>query len=216
MKRSVLPTFFNFMVMIIAMAGGSASGKTTVLNKLALEYEGRGISFISSDNYYKEQALQSLDEEGEINYDLPSALYVDKLVQDITDLKNGKTILVEEYTFNNPNAQSNLLKYEPRPIIIVEGLFVFHFQALQPLLDYKVLVDAPENVRLERRLKRDAIERGYPEKAVQYQWTNHVLPAYKKYLSPYKSEANLIIDTQLSFEKDYQKLCAFLDKQLQE
>lgn len=200
--------------MIIGLAGGSASGKTTVLAKLEERFEGKGVSFISSDNYYKEQHLQQRDENGEVNYDLPTALFEDKLVADIAKLRNGEAIEIEEYTFNNPNVTPRLLKYEPTPVVVVEGLFVFHFEALQPLLDYKILIDAPELVRLQRRLQRDGVERGYDEKVVKYQWENHVLPAYNKYLAPYKPSADLKVDTHHSFEEDYNKLVAFLDEQL--
>lgn len=201
--------------MIIAIAGGSASGKTTVLNQLADDYKNKGISFISSDNYYKAQHEQFVDENGQINYDLPSALNEGKMVKDIADLRAGKEVFVEEYTFNNPNVTPKMLHYKPTPIIIIEGLFVFHFPNLQPLLDCKVLIQAPEEVRLERRLKRDAVERGYPANEVMYQWENHVKPAYNKFLTPYKTSADLMVDTHQNFDTDYKKLTAFINKQLQ-
>jgi uridine kinase len=201
--------------MIIAIAGGSASGKTTVLNRLAEDYSNQGISFISSDNYYKNQQEQLVDENGQINYDLPSALHEDKLVADLANLKTGNEVFIEEYTFNNPEAKPQMLHYKPTPIIIIEGLFVFHFPTLQPLLDYKVLIHAPEEERLARRLKRDALERGYPEKEVRYQWKHHVKPAYDRFLTPYKADADIIVDTHVSFENNYKKLTSFINKQLQ-
>lgn len=201
--------------MIIAIAGGSASGKTSVLNQLAVDYKNQGISFISSDNYYKNQSEQLVDENGQVNYDLPTALHEDKLVADIALLKGGKEVFIKEYTFNNPNAVPKTLHYQPTPIIVVEGLFVFHFPKLQPLIDCKVLIDAPEEVRLARRLKRDAVERGYPAKEVLYQWDHHVKPAYQQYLTPYKTAADIVVDTHAHYQEDYKKLTSFINKQLQ-
>jgi uridine kinase len=200
--------------MVIAIAGGSASGKTTLLSQLANDFDQNLISFISCDNYYRDQGYQSKDKNGAINYDLPTALDVDRLIQDITSLKAGKSIAIKEYTFNNPTAIPKIIQYQPTPIIVIEGLFVLYEPKLKPFLDFKVFVDAPEDIRLSRRLKRDVAGRDYSESSIMYQWKNHVLPAYQTYLEPYKSMADMKIDTQLTFEADYEKLKAFLRKQL--
>src|SRR5690606_21601712 len=108
-------------------------------------------------------------------------------------LFDGHTVYKEEYTFNNPNIKPKLLEIKPAPILIVEGLFIFYYEEVNQLLDYRIFLDADESIALERRLKRDLIERGYDHDDVMYKWINHVVPAYNQYLLPYKSETDLVI-----------------------
>jgi len=127
------------------------------------------------------------------NFDLPATIDRQQFVQDINHLISGITIEKREYTFNNPNAVAKILEIEPAPIIIIEGLFIMHFREIADRLDMKIFIDTEEDVALQRRLKRDLIERGYSQDDVIYKWVNHVVPAYKEFLLPYKNECDKII-----------------------
>jgi uridine kinase len=159
------------------------------------------ISIISQDNYYKPKAEQERDENGEVNFDLPTSIDKDTFFQDIKLLIEGKSVSFQEYTFNNDNQQPKKVIIEPAPILVVEGLFVFHYPEIRHLLDLRVYLDVREELKLERRIKRDRDERGYPESVVRYQWENHVLPSFKKFLKPYRDDSHLIITNNITFDK---------------
>ena len=108
-------------------------------------------------------------------------------------LINGEVVYKREYNFNNPLAVTKILEIHPAPIIIVEGLFILHFTEINERINHKIFIEADENVALERRIQRDGIERGYPEDDVLYKWHNHVMPAYKEYLLPYKDTCDQLI-----------------------
>src|SRR5206468_7367966 len=108
-------------------------------------------------------------------------------------LINRETIYKKEYTFSNPNAVPKILEIKPAPIMIVEGLFIFHFKEIADLLDLKIFIEANEEVALMRRLKRDLEERGYSHEDVIYKWENHVMPAYKEFLLPYRDVCEQVI-----------------------
>ncbi len=107
-----------------------------------------------------------------------------------------------EYTFNNPAATPQMLTFEPAPIIIVEGIFVFHFPEINRLLDLKVFVDAKEHLKLHRRILRDIDERGFSLEDVLYKYTHQVVPAYEKYIAPYQHDADLIIPNNQELKED--------------
>jgi uridine kinase len=118
----------------------------------------------------------------------------------------GETVLQKEYTFNNPSVEPKLLEIRPAPIVIVEGLFILHFEEISELLDLKIFIETDEEIALQRRLKRDLLERGYPEGDVLYKWNNHVMPAYKMYLLPFKDECDEIITNNSHVAEDIIKI----------
>lgn len=186
---------------IIGIAGGSASGKTSFLRDLKKYIDEEYLTIISQDNYYHPKEEQFIDENGEINFDLPTSIDRVHFHQDLLSLMANKTIEKKEYTFNNKDAEPNLIQLKPAPIIIMEGLFIFHYEEIRNLLDLRVFLDVREDIKLQRRIKRDAIERGYPEETVRYQWDNHVMPSFKTYLRPYRDDANIIITNNFTFDK---------------
>jgi len=200
---------------LVGIVGGSASGKTTFIQRLAAQFETDQLCVISQDNYYVPQEEQLCDENGEINYDLPTSINRNEFYRHLCQLLEGEEIYLREYTFNNPDKEASLLVVKPAPVIIMEGLFVFHYEEIRELLDLKVFIDAEEDVKLERRLKRDAEERGYPKDTVLYQWQNHVLPAFEQYLLPYKAFSDIIITNNTSFDKGLEVLVHHLKTQLQ-
>lgn len=177
----------------IGIAGSSGSGKTFFLNSFLRHFATGEITLISQDDYYIPANTKTKQENRLYNFDLPTAIDREAFHRDVTDLFNGKTIYRQEYTFNNPEIKPEILAISPAPILMVEGLFIFHYEEINALLDYKIFIDADEDIALGRRLKRDLVERGYDHDDVMYKWVNHVVPCFQTYLLPYKSLCDLII-----------------------
>lgn len=178
---------------VIGVAGGSGSGKTFFLKCFLHHFTSEEVSLISQDDYYRPKQEQQIDENGWINFDLPDGIDDARLLHDLKKLLEGDCVEKKEYTFNMNEAQARTLNIASAPIIIVEGLFVFHFKEIAKLFDMKIFMDADEEITLNRRISRDEIERGYTRDMVMYQWVNHVLPAYKQYLLPYKDTCHKVI-----------------------
>ncbi len=188
---------------VIGIAGGSGSGKTFFLKCFLNHFKEDEVCLVSQDDYYFRVAQNMTAEENKLyNFDEPCTIDNDLFTSDISKLINGETVLQKEYTFNNPNAEPRLLEIKPAPIIIVEGLFILHFEEISQLIDLKIFIDTEEEIALQRRLKRDLIERGYPEDAVLYKWNNHVVPAYKTYLLPYREECDQVITNNTHIAED--------------
>lgn len=183
---------------LVGITGGSASGKTHFLKSLKEKFSPQQVCFISQDDYYKPLENQFKDKKGVVNFDLPEAIEMEKFYDDLVSLSKGETIKKMSYNFNNPDAACELMDFSPSPIIIIEGLFIFYHQGIFDMLNLKVFVDADDDIKLERRLKRDMEERGIPKEMVTYQWYNHVKPAFQQYLAPYKEKADVVIKNNVS------------------
>jgi len=212
----ILYRYLNFvkktMPYIVGIAGGSASGKTTFITKLKKHYHNGQLCIISQDHYYKALSEQTVDENGNVNFDLPDGIDFRRLVKDINKLKAGKDAKIVEYTFNNPQKFPKTITFEPAPIIIIEGLFIYTDAKLSKLFDLKLFIDAEMDVMLERRLQRDTKERAYSEDQIRYQWDFHVKPSYDKYLLPYRNEVDLVIVNNKSFKRGLEVLKNHLDQ----
>jgi uridine kinase len=197
-------------VYVVGIAGGSASGKTLFLNRLrALLPEG-AVCIVSQDNYYRPREEQARDENGQVNYDLPTSIDREAFKNDVRLLMSGQSITRSEYTFNNPNIPARKVVVESAPIIVVEGLFVFHYAEIRHMLNLRVYLDVREEIKLQRRIERDATERGYDESTVRYQWEHHVLPSFKKFLKPYRDDSHIIITNNITFDKGLEVLADHL------
>lgn len=200
--------------MVIGICGGSGSGKTTLLRRISDYYKDFKPSVFSMDNYYKPIQLQFRDENGHVNFDLPTALYLDKLSADLETLLRGEAIEVKEYHFNSPPEKHVLITVEPSELIIVEGLFSFHYEAVRSKLDYAVFMDVDLAVQLDRRLYRDQETRGYSREAILYQWKNHVIPCYESYLLPYQQTADFQFRNDYRSDIDFEHLVKLIDTRL--
>jgi uridine kinase len=179
---------------IIGVAGGSGSGKTFFLKCFLEHFTEAEVCLVSQDDYYIPVAHNMTKEEiMYYNFDLPSTIDYEHFNDDINRLVSGETILKKEYTFNNHDMVPRMLEIKPAPIIIVEGIFILHFRKVASLLNLKIFIEADDHIALQRRVKRDLLERGYSRDDVLYRWVNHVVPAYNKYLLPYKSECDQVI-----------------------
>lgn len=186
---------------IVGISGGSASGKTSFLKGLNQVLPNHSTCIVSQDNYYLPIQEQSKDLNNQVNYDLPTSIDREAFYMDMMLLSNGELVEREEYTFNNSSKQAKFITMQPAPLLIMEGLFIFHYSEISDALDLKIYIDSEESIKLKRRLKRDKDERGYPEETVMYQWENHVMPAYLAYLKPYKQYADIIVSNNHSYEK---------------
>ncbi len=196
--------------LIIGVTGGSGSGKTHFINELLKNYNDREVCLITQDNYYIKKELQPIDKNGIENFDLPESIDEENLYQDIKSLINGKEVRLAEYTFNNPNTNPKTIIIKPAPVIIVEGILVFYWQRIRSLFDLTVFIEAKDHIKVQRRINRDAKERGYDLEDVLYRYEHHVTPIYEKYILPLKAEMDLIIPNNIDFKKGLVVLSAYI------
>jgi uridine kinase len=195
---------------IIGITGGSASGKTLFLTRLMEQFDTDDICLLSQDNYYRPKEHQTQDENGIENFDLPGAIDDVAFAADVEKLRSGQMVTREEYTFNNSDKIPNLLHFHPKKILVVEGIFVFHFPEVAKLLDLKIFIDAQDKIKLKRRIKRDNEERGYDLQDVMYRWKYHVKPTYEEFIRPHKRSCDIVIPNNHHFEKGLQVIVSYL------
>lgn len=200
---------------ILGITGGSASGKSLFLTRLLEQFSAEEICLISQDNYYRPIHEQIKDENGIENFDIPSSINDVLFGSHLQSLINGQSVQIQEYTFNNAAAKPKMITFEPRPIIVVEGIFVFHFEAIAKLIDLRVFIDAKDKIKLNRRIQRDNVERGYDMDDVLYRWKNHVTPTYNTYIKPHKKNVDLVIPNNTDFQKGLQVLSVFLRSKIE-
>jgi uridine kinase len=201
--------------MIIGICGGSGSGKTTLLHRISEAFAFLEPSVFSMDNYYRPIEEQHIDENGKVNFDLPGALNERQLVDDLYRLIAGEEIQVSEYHFNAPPDRKNFITIKPSKMIIVEGLFLFHFEAVRAVIDFSIFISVHPKTQLERRINRDTTTRGYSVEDIMYQWEHHVLPCYTNYLLPYLAHADFNYRNDEHAEHDFKLLIESIDKRLE-
>lgn len=182
------------MAKILGIAGGTASGKTTVakkLKELAIPY-GK-VSMLRLDDYYKDMAHLSLEERKQINFDHPDSYDFDLILQHIEDLLNGKSIEKPIYDFVLSVRTKETELVEPSDVIIIEGIMIFTDERLRKLFDMKIYVDTPDDIRFIRRLKRDIRDRGRTVESVVNQYLTTVRPMHHSFVEPSKRYADIII-----------------------
>lgn len=195
---------------LVGITGGSASGKTLFIKQLLESFPREEICLLSQDHYYRDRHLQPKDTRGVSNFDMPESLDLDAFAKDVARLHAGETITLREYTYNNPNVVPKTLVFRPAPVMVVEGIFAFYRDDIRNQFDLKVFIDAEEHIKLSRRIRRDGQERGYDMDDVLYRYEHHVAPTYERYIRPFKSEADLIIPNNHSFDKALEVLIHFL------
>ena len=178
---------------VVGVGGGSGSGKTTFLSLLIRRLGPVHCTCINLDHYYRALAEQPRDAQGEVNFDLPECIDHEAFLADFRSLCTGKEVIKKEYTFNQPGKEPKMIRLLPNPVLLVEGLFLFHFREIMDTLQLKVFLDVPDELRLQRRIARDGSERGYPEDVVRYQWEHHVRPAFNSFIEPFLPQCDLII-----------------------
>jgi len=195
---------------IIGITGGSGSGKTTFIRQLRNHFTPEELCILSQDDYYKPRDVQRRDDQGVYNFDRPKSIDKKAFIEDIRCLMEGRPVERLEYTFNNQDAKPHTLVFQPAPVLIVEGIFVFHFKKIREMLDLKVFLHAKENLKVIRRIKRDKEERNYPLEDVLYRYQYHVLPTFEKYIQPYMDEADIIINNNRHFDKSLNVMVGYI------
>lgn len=177
---------------IIGFGGGSASGKTTLVEQLQARF-GSAVSVLHFDDYYKDLSHLSFEERTKINFDHPDAFDLSLLEEHLRTLKNGVSIVKPTYDFVVHNRSAKTEQMVPSPIIIVDGLLTLAIEEIAALCDLKIYVDVPADIRFIRRLERDMVERGRSLASIKAQYLTTVRPMHEQFVTPSKKYADLII-----------------------
>lgn len=178
---------------IIGIAGGSGSGKSTFAQRLKEAFPDQ-VALISCDNYYLPHDELSLEERAELNYDAPAALEFDLMVRHLEALKNGETALCPVYDFTRHTRSNAVTEIQPRPIILIDGILIFHDPALRACMDLKIYVETDADERILRRARRDMRDRGRDLDSVIHQYLSTVKPMHNTYVEPTKVYADIILN----------------------
>lgn len=179
--------------LVVGIAGGTASGKTTVTRKVREALVGRRVVFLDQDSYYKDLSDLTLEERREINFDHPDAFDTELLVTQLRELKVGRAVDKPQYDFVSSTRQRQTARVEPGDLILIEGILVLHIPAIRNELDVRIFVDAEDDVRIIRRLTRDIKERGRNFDHVVAQYFRHVRPMHMGFVEPSKRYADIIV-----------------------
>ena len=179
-------------ILVIGIAGGTGSGKTTFMNNLIAQFRD-DVTLLSHDNYYKRHDDLSYEERCKLNYDEPAALETDLMAVHLDQLRRGQAIDCPVYDFTQHNRSQETISIVPRKVIIVEGILIFENKELRDLMDIRIFVDTDADVRLCRRIARDVNERGRTLESVLSQYQQTVKPMHEKYVEPSKKFANIIV-----------------------
>ena len=179
-------------ILVIGIAGGTGSGKTTLMKNLVERFSG-DVTVISHDNYYRRHDDLPYEQRCRLNYDEPAALETDLMARHLDQLRHGQAIACPVYDFTVHNRSEETITIQPKPVIIVEGILIFENEALRNLMDIRIFVDTDADVRLCRRIIRDVNQRGRTLESVLEQYQQTVKPMHEKFVEPSKRFAHVII-----------------------
>ena len=180
-------------MLVIGIAGGTGSGKTTVVNNILQQLNAEGVNVLSQDNYYHDNHHLSLSEREALNYDHPKSIDFELLVKHVKALKKGESIEQPLYSFVTHSRTGDFVKVEPKNVLIVEGILVLTNQELLREFDLKVFVHADSDERLIRRIRRDTQDRGRDLREVLHRYQTTLKPMHQEFIEPSKNEADLIV-----------------------
>ena len=179
-------------ILVIGIAGGTGSGKTTLMKRLVERFSA-DVTVLSHDNYYRRRDDMPFEERCKVNYDEPAALETDLMARHLDTLRRGQAIDCPVYDFSQHNRSNETVRIEPKRVIIVEGILIFENKQLRDLMDIKIFVDTDADVRLCRRIRRDVRERGRTLESVIEQYQTTVKPMHEKYVEPSKRYAHIVV-----------------------
>jgi len=182
-------------MLIIGIAGGTGSGKTTVVNQIIEELKHEEVDVISQDSYYQDTSHLSFEDRKKINFDHPKSIDFELMAEHLKQLKNGETIRQPIYSFKEHNRTGETIEIQPRKVIIVEGILILTHPEIRELFDIKIYVHADSDERLIRRLKRDIAERGRDLEEVLWRYQTTLKPMHQQFIEPTKEFADIIIPT---------------------
>lgn len=178
---------------IIGIAGGTGSGKTTVVRRIAKALPPHYAAVIPLDSYYNDTTDLTPEERKQINFDHPDAFDWKLLTEHIKMLKEGKAVEQPTYSYIESNRQKETVHVEPKPVIIIEGIMALHYKKLRDMMDLKIFVDTDDDVRLIRNIRRDVVERGRTVDMVLDRYEKVLKPMHEQFIEPTKQYADLII-----------------------
>lgn len=179
-------------ILVIGIAGGTGSGKTTLMNNLISQFADV-VTILSHDNYYKRHDELTYEQRCLLNYDEPDALETDLMARHLDQLRQGQPIDCPVYDFTLHNRSDKTIRIVPKKVIIVEGILIFENKELRELMDIRIFVDTDADVRLCRRIKRDVTKRGRTLESVLNQYLQTVKPMHERYVEPSKKYADLVV-----------------------
>lgn len=201
--------------MIVGIAGGTGSGKTTITKKLMQRFGG-DVSVIYHDNYYKAHHNMSYEERAKLNYDHPDSFDTDLLIQAVKDLKAGRSVTCPVYDYTIHDRSDQVIVVKPAKVVIVEGILIFQSRELCQQMDIKIYVDTDADVRILRRIVRDVRDRGRSLDSVVNQYLSTVKPMHEQFVEPSKRNADIIIPegghNQVAMEMVMERVRAHIER----
>ncbi len=198
---------------LLGVSGGSGSGKTYFAEALKAELGEEHCEIICQDNFYFDQSKKFDYDGGSVNFDHPDSIDFNLLVSQVADLKAGHEVNIPTYDFVTHSRKTQTIRIRPKPIIIVDGILIFHPPELRAKFDEMVFFDTPESLRFKRRLERDINERGRAEEGVRKQFFNQVKPMHDQFVEPSRRFATTVVKEVVEFDsvfKNYlEKLKAY-------
>ena len=202
-------------IMVVGIAGGTGSGKTTITKKLMQRFGG-DVSVIYHDNYYKAHHNMSYEERSKLNYDHPDSFDTDLLIQAVKDLKAGRSVTCPVYDYTIHDRSDKVIVVRPAKVIIVEGILIFQSRELCQQMDIKIYVDTDADVRILRRIVRDVRDRGRSLDSVVNQYLSTVKPMHEQFVEPSKRNADIIIPegghNQVAMEMVMERVRAHIER----
>ena len=202
-------------IMVIGIAGGTGSGKTTITKKL-MQHFGGDVSVIYHDNYYKAHHNMSYEERAKLNYDHPDSFDTDLLIQAVKDLKAGRSVTCPVYDYTIHDRSDKVIVVKPAKVVIVEGILIFQSRELCQQMDIKIYVDTDADVRILRRIVRDVRDRGRSLDSVVNQYLSTVKPMHEQFVEPSKRNADIIIPegghNQVAMEMVMERVRAHIER----
>ena len=202
--------------MFIGICGGTGSGKTTIARSIVKAVEARNVVLVEQDSYYRNLADMPLDERHQANFDHPDSIDSDMLVNHLLRLKQGRKVEMPLYDFKTHTRSDRIEIIEPKPVVIVEGILIFAETRVLDLLDVRVFVDTPDDIRFIRRLQRDIAERGRTVESVIGQYYRTVRPMHHEFVEPSKRHADIIIPEGAQTGVTIEFLCSMVREKLKE
>lgn len=199
--------------MTIGVAGGTASGKTTVSRKILEAVKADHLAYLQHDAYYRDLSHLPFEERQAFNFDHPDSLENELLIAHLEALQQGQAVEIPVYDFAQYVRTDERILIQPKPVILVEGILIFVDKALRQLMDLKIYVDTPDDLRFIRRLQRDVLERGRTVEHVIEQYLDTVRPMHLEFVEPSKRHADVIISAY-KFTELIDTLRLLLDKSL--
>ncbi len=198
-------------MLIIGIAGGTASGKTVFAKQLFEELVSFKPVLITLDSYYKSQDHLIPSDRANVNYDHPDSFEVSLLIKHLASLRSGEEVAAPIYDFTTHTRSKNCTKLPVTQLVILEGILTLSYQELLPLLDLKLFIETPSELRYQRRLARDIVERGRTPEDVYAQWNSTVEPMHQKYCEPSKALSDKIISGESNYQAEFPEIIKWIN-----